>query len=355
MGRAEQLRVGFHESTALNADARASRRRPLRRRSRVSLERSDGLTPTGECVGRLVLLDFEAPTGEPVPTQSPFPPHQGSAMTVHQKSRRVRRALSISAAPILLAACAVSQQQEVQLGNDYAAQIATQLPLIKDPTVVNYISALGNSLARVSDTRGLAWHFSVVDSKEVNAFAVPGGWIYVNRGLIERAQNMSQVAGVLGHEIAHVTRRHSVQQMQQAQGANVGVTLLCTLTKACASGATQTAINLGGTALFAKFSRSDEQQADEEGVKTAIKARIDPSGIPGMFEILLAERKSNPSAVDAFFATHPLEQDRITATRAQIASYPAAQVQGLAKDTPDFQAFKRRLMSLPPSPAVKAQ
>jgi predicted Zn-dependent protease len=263
--------------------------------------------------------------------------------------------MSVGLAALAIGSCAVSTQQEVQLGNDYAAQIATQLPMVKDPSLLAYISNLGGTLARATDTRGLTWHFSIVDSKEVNAFAVPGGWIYVNRGLIERAQNMSQVAGVLAHEIGHVTRRHSVQQMQQAQGANVGVSLLCTLTKVCESGATQAAINVGGSALFAKFSRSDEAQADEEGVATTVKAHTDPNGIPEMFEILLSERQRNPSAVDAFFATHPLEQDRIAATRAQIARYQPSQLRGLTKDTPEFQAFKRRLVSLPPSPAVKAR
>jgi predicted Zn-dependent protease len=252
-----------------------------------------------------------------------------------------------------VAACAVSTQQEVQLGNSYAAQIDTALPLVRDVEVNRYIKFLGDSLAKVTDTRGLQWHFSVVDSKEVNAFAVPGGWIYVNRGLIERAQSMSQVAGVLGHEIGHVTRRHSVQQMQQAQGANIGASLLCTLTKVCESGVATAAINVGGSALFAKFSRTDEAQADEEGVNTTIKARIDPNGIPEMFRILLDERKTNPTAVDAFFASHPLEEDRITATRAQIATYPPAQLQGLTRDTPEFQAFKRRVMALPPSPPPK--
>ncbi len=165
------------------------------------------------------------------------------------------------------ASCAVSQQQEVALGTDYAGQLAQELPLVKDPAVVRYITNLGNSLAQATDTRGLAWHFTVVDSREINAFAVPGGWIYVNRGLIERAQNLSQLAGVLGHEIGHVTRRHSVQQMQQAQGANAGLALLCTLTKVCESGTGQAAINVGGSALFAKFSRSDEQEADAEAVR----------------------------------------------------------------------------------------
>ena len=257
-------------------------------------------------------------------------------------------------AVVLVASCAVTQQQEVDLGASAAEQVSAELPLIHDAAVVSYITALGAKLAKVTDTRDLAWHFTVVDSKEVNAFALPGGWIYVNRGLIERATDMSELAGVIGHEIGHVTRRHSVQQMQQAQGANVGVALLCTLTKVCDSGGGQAAVNLGGSALFAKFSRTDEAEADAEGVATTIKAGISPRGIPAMFGILLAERQANPNAVDAFFASHPLEENRITATEAQIATYPAKQLQGLVKDTPAFQAFRRRLLALPPSPTPKA-
>jgi predicted Zn-dependent protease len=250
--------------------------------------------------------------------------------------------------------CAVSKQQEVNLGAQTAEQVQAQLPLMDDPAVVRYINDLGNRLASVTDTRNLTWHFTVVDTKEVNAFAVPGGWVYVNRGLIERTTNMSELAGVLGHEIGHVTLRHSVEQMQQAQGANVGVALLCTLTKVCANQAAATAIDVGGTALFAKFSRQDEAEADAEAVKTTIKAGISPYGVPEMFRVLLSERQSNPSAVDAFFASHPLEEDRIQATEAQIAAYPPSRLQGLTKDTPGYEAFLRHLKSLPPSPAPKS-
>lgn len=254
---------------------------------------------------------------------------------------------------LLTSSCAISRQQEQQLGDDYAAQIAQQLPLMKDAAVVRYIADLGNTLARATDTRGLVWHFTVVDSRDVNAFAVPGGWVYVNRGLIEQAQNMNELAGVLAHEIAHVTLRHSVEQMQQAQGANVGVTVLCTLTGVCDSGTGQAAINVGGSALFAKFSRTDESEADAEAVKTTIQAGISPSGIPAMFRILLAARQRNPGALDGFFATHPLAEDRIAATEALIAAYSANQLRGLAKDTQAFQSIRRRLLALPAPPAPK--
>jgi len=270
------------------------------------------------------------------------------------ESSPVRRGFAAFLAVALVASCAVSQQQEVALGADTAAQVSAQLPLIKDAAVVKYITALGMQLAQVTDTRALDWHFTVVDSKEVNAFAVPGGWVYVNRGLIERATNMSELAGVLAHEIGHVTRRHTVQQMQQAGGANLGLSLLCTLTKVCESGASQAAIGVGGSALFAKFSRNDEAEADAEGVATTVKAGISPLGIPAMFRILLSERQRNPGALDAFFASHPLEEDRITATEAQIAAYPASQIQRLTKDTNAFQSFRRRLLALPPSPTPKS-
>ncbi len=252
------------------------------------------------------------------------------------------------ALPILLAAaCAVSTQQEVEIGSSYATQIAKDLPLVQDAEVSRYIKGLGDSLARVADQRNLDWHFAVVDSREVNAFAVPGGYIYVNRGLIERAATMAQVAGVIGHEIGHVTRRHSIKQMQKAQGANIGATLLCTLTSACNSGLAQSGISLGANLAFAKFSRTDEAEADEEGVRYVIKAGIDPQGIPEMFGILLKERKEQPASLDRYFMSHPLEESRIADTQRMIAVYPSAQVRGLTRDTPGFQAFKRRLMALP--------
>jgi predicted Zn-dependent protease len=273
--------------------------------------------------------------------------------TFVSKVRTARHAIPECLAVLLLASCGISQQQEVELGASTAAQVSAELPLVRDAAVVNYITTLGNQLASVTDDRNLTWHFTVVDSKEINAFAVPGGWVYVNRGLIERATNMSELAGVLAHEIGHITRRHSVQQMQQAQGANVGLALACTLTGVCESGASQAAINIAGNALFAKFSRSDEREADAEGVSTTIKAGISPNGIPSMFQLLLNERKSNPSGLDAFFSSHPMEESRITATQAQIATYPAAQLQRLTTDTPAFQTFRRRLLALPPSPAPK--
>ena len=235
-----------------------------------------------------------------------------SAMT--KTSRLAALALAVAGA-----GCGVSTQQEVQMGQQYSQQIAQQLPLIQDPEINRYINVIGDSIAHLSDDRNLDWHFYVVDSKEVNAFAVPGGFVYVNRGLIERATKMDELAGVLGHEIGHVTHRHSVKQMEKMQGAQIGVTLGCVLLRACESQAANAAINIGANAIFAKFSRQDESEADAAGVEYTTRAGIDPRGIPEMFQILLDERKTAPSGVEAWFSTHPLEEDRIAATDKLIA------------------------------------
>jgi beta-barrel assembly-enhancing protease len=263
---------------------------------------------------------------------------------------RLRHVPVLAAAAFTLSACAVSTQQEVEMGASYAQQINRELPLVQDAELVRYINVLGDSIARIADSRNLDWHFHIVDSPDVNAFAVPGGYIYMNRGLIERAQSLAQVAGVLGHEVAHVTQRHSIQQMQKAQGTNIGVTAVCVLTSICNSEASQAVIGLGANAAFASFSRSDEDEADREAVRYMVRAGIDPVGIPEMFQILLDERKAKPGALDSWFRSHPLEEDRIAAARNRISALPPESLRGLTRDTPNFQAFKARLAALPPSP-----
>lgn len=233
------------------------------------------------------------------------------------------------------------------MGEDFAAQVNRQLRLVRDAEVVRYINVLGDSLAAIADDRGLDWTFHVVDSKEVNAFAAPGGYIWINRGLIERTTNMAQLAGVLAHEIGHVTMRHSVQQMQTSQRANVGLTLACILTNVCDYGITNTAVQLGGGALFAKFSRDDETEADRVAVQYVTRAGIDPRGIPEMFRILLKEREERPSGMQGWFSTHPLEEDRVRASEAEIARLPAGSLRGLRSDSERFQQFRRRVIGLP--------
>ncbi len=251
---------------------------------------------------------------------------------------------------IAVTACGVSTQQEVQMGQQEAAQINQQLPLVRDAEANRYINLLGDQIARTTKRADLDWRFFIVDAAEVNAFAVPGGFVYVNRGLIERTDRMDELAGVLGHEIGHVVLRHTIKQMEQMQGANIGVTLACVLTSICNSQIAQAGINVAGTALFSKFSRTDESQADQQAVKNTIAAGIDPHGVVTMFEKLIAERKRRPGSVDAFFATHPGEEGRITAVQAEIDKYPATSLRGLTTNTTNYNSFRARIRSLPPPP-----
>jgi predicted Zn-dependent protease len=258
-------------------------------------------------------------------------------------------------AAVLTAACSVSDSEERALGEDYVRQINAQLPLVTDQRVVGYVDALGKNIARKTNRASLEWTFHVVNSDAVNAFAVPGGFIYVNRGLIERTKTLDQLAGVLGHEIGHVVERHSVEQMKKATGANVGVALLCTLTNVCDNTAASVVINAAGSALFARYSRSHEREADSAAVVNVIAAGIHPEGIPEFFQILIAERRRNPNVLENFFASHPLEESRVERTRALIAAYGDARVRGLTRDDAGFRLFKSIVAALPPAPTPSSQ
>lgn len=250
------------------------------------------------------------------------------------------------AALLVLSACAISRTDEIQMGQEYAAELNKQLVFIKDPELNRYLAVLGDSIARPADTQGLAWHFYLVDSKEVNAFALPAGYVYVTRGLIERTTTVAQLAGAMGHEIAHVTRHHAARQMERMQQANVGVTLACVLTGVCESAAVRMGVDVGGAAVFARYSRDDERQADEDAVANVVRVGISPRGMPELLEKLLAERRQRPDALSAWFASHPSEEDRIADTKRAIAALDPALLATLVDDTPNFQSFRARLLGL---------
>ncbi|WP_298265841.1 M48 family metallopeptidase [Gemmatimonas sp.] len=276
----------------------------------------------------------------------------GSSADAGRVTRRLQRGVAVGAL-VVGGACVPGTAQELEMGSQYAQQIEQQLPMVRDPEVVRYINVLGDSIARVVDDRSLTWRFNVVDQPEINAFAVPGGHIYVNRGLIERTTNMSELAGVLGHEIAHVTQRHSMKQMAAAQRANYGLSIGCILAPAFCQGLAGTGVSVLAQAGFAKFSRDDETESDRFGVKYVTRAGIDPRGMPSMFRILLRERERNPGSVEAWFASHPVEESRIRTTEEEIDRIDPVVLRSLTRDSRSFQRFKERLAALPRSPAPR--
>lgn len=258
--------------------------------------------------------------------------------------------LALVLGSITLGACGISEDQELAIGAADAAKVDSELPIVHDSVITAYVTRLGRSMAIHTSRADLDWHFAVVNSPEVNAFALPAGYIYVNRGVIEQADREDELAGVMGHEIGHVVRRHAVQQLQKREHGEVAVVLLCTLTRLCASSSGRLAIGIGANAVAARYSRHDEAQADSEGVMNTVRADIDPEGLPAFFEKLLELQKEQPSAVLQFFSTHPTDQSRVAATRAQITALGLSPNEPLRQDSPEFHSIRERVHALPPGP-----
>lgn len=251
---------------------------------------------------------------------------------------------------LVAAGCAsISPQQERQLGADYAAQVDQELPLVDDSRLESYINELGNRIARGGDRR-FDYRFRIVNAEPVNAFAIPGGYIYVNRGLIQEADNMMELAGVLAHEIGHVEERHSVEQIERAQSANLGVNLAYILMGRNPGQAEQAAIGVGGGLVLSKYSREAEDEADAQAIPLLMRAGIHPAGLLTFFRDLLARQERAPSSLEAWFSTHPTTRERIESTEQRLARIPDAQLRNLERDQSAFRAFQDRMARYPAPP-----
>jgi predicted Zn-dependent protease len=169
---------------------------------------------------------------------------------VRQASVFLAIRLAVALGGVSLGACGISEDQELAIGAADAAKVDSELPILRDSVITEYVSKLGRSALQTSRA-DLDWHFAVVNSSEVNAFALPAGFIYVNRGAIEQADREDELAGIMGHEIGHVVRRHAVEQLQKREGADVALVMLCTLTRACATASGRVAIGVGANAAAA--------------------------------------------------------------------------------------------------------
>ena len=240
----------------------------------------------------------------------------------------------------------VSQAQEIELGREAAMVVERDLQLLEDQAVGDYLDRLGQTLVSRSGRPDLTYTFTVVDALEINAFALPGGFIYVHRGLIEAADNESELAGVLGHEIGHVVARHGVDQMQRAQITNLGLSVLGSVLgrgRAATIGNMAAELVAGGT--FMKFSRDAEREADQLGARNVADAGHTPRGMITFFETLDALRERDPNAVERFFASHPSPAERIGNLTGLVGTLSADAA--LGTDTPAFQQVRSRLWSLP--------
>lgn len=202
---------------------------------------------------------------------------------------------------------------ELQFGLSTKAQVEKQYKIYTDKEVNNYISALGQKLAVHSERPDLKYEFYVVDSNEVNAFAVPGGFVYVTTGIIKELENEAQLAAVIGHEIGHIAKKHSVKFLQRAIIANYGIEFLSNLIGGKGEKAEITKIisTIGINFLFLKNSRENEYEADEQGAYLVSKIGYSPRAMVEVQEHLMKLRKSKPTALEEFLSTHPISENRI--------------------------------------------
>src|SRR5256885_6197931 len=209
-----------------------------------------------------------------------------------------------------------SLEKEIALGKQLAQEVERQAKIIDDPVIAEYVNRVGQNLVRNSDAK-VPFTIKVLDSEEVNAFALPGGFFFVNSGLILKAESEAELAGVMAHEIAHVAARHGTKQATRGELINIASIPLIFM-----GGWTGYAIRQGaGLAIpmgFLTFSRSFEREADDLGLQYLYKSGYDPTAFVDFFEKIQSLEKKKPGSVSKVFSTHPMSDDRIKAAQEEI-------------------------------------
>jgi len=249
-----------------------------------------------------------------------------------------------------------SPQQDVQVGREDAAEVDKQLPILQNATVERYVNELGRRLSTYTpnNREEYVWQFKVVNSPDINAFALPGGFIYVNRATIEAAQDEAQLAGVIAHEEGHVVMRHGTHQASETMLAKGSLGILGGLLGgqggSLGSTALQGVAGLGVNSALLHNSRQAESQADAVGTYVLYEAGYDPLAMVQFFQII---EQKYPQRTLQFFSDHPNPENRIKKVDEEIPQLgPAKQWK---TDSPEFEAVKRRLLAIPPPPKTRPQ
>jgi len=238
-----------------------------------------------------------------------------------------------------------SLDKEIRMGKQFAQQVEASVKLVQDPVVTEYVNRIGQNLVRNSDAQ-VPFTIKVVDSDEVNAFALPGGFFYVNSGLILAADEEAELAGVMAHEIAHVAARHATRQMTRGNWANLAtLPLIFVPMGAGAYYGLQAATGLLVPATFMKFSRSFEAEADYLGLQYMYKTGYDPQAFISFFEKIQAQEKKKPGTLAKAFSSHPQTPDRIENSQKEMATILPARDQYVVS-TSEFDQVKARLAAL---------
>jgi predicted Zn-dependent protease len=236
-----------------------------------------------------------------------------------------------------------SIESEIRMGKEYATQIESSLKLVTDPVINEYVNRVGQNLVRNSDAK-VPFTIKVVDSDVINAMALPGGFFYVNSGLILAADNEAELAGVMAHEIAHVAARHTTRQLTRYQFANY-MSLPLIFIGGGIGLAAREAAGIGLPVTFLKFSRGFEAEADYLGIQYMYKAGYDPNEFVNFFEKIQAQEKKKPGSMAKVFSDHPQTPDRISKSQEEIATILPPRDQYI-ETTSEFNDMKARLAAI---------
>jgi predicted Zn-dependent protease len=202
----------------------------------------------------------------------------------------------------------ISTPEEVEIGRQVAAEVESQERLLKDKSVQTYVNNVGQKIARVSDRNDIEYTFKVIDKKDINAFACPGGFIYIYTGLLETLDNEAQLAAVLAHEVSHLVARHSIKKLQNIYGYSI---LAQIALGDKAEGAADDIVNVAASLILQGYSRDNEFEADRYGILYAKNAGYNPRGMIQVFEKFQKMEGSRPPAILGLLSSHPPATDRI--------------------------------------------
>ena len=231
----------------------------------------------------------------------------------------------------------IGETEERDIGAKMAAQIRAEKKFYTDPVVNDYVNRTGQHIARLSDRPDLPYKFAIIEDKTLNAFALPGGYVYVHTGLLKELDSQSQLAGVLGHEISHIVARHSVKLLQEG----LGLQILSTLVFGGSSQVTQTAVNVGLALVLQGYSRGAEAEADEYGTIYMARAGFNPEGLAQVMDKLARLSGSGEGFWENLASDHPPAVKRAAAVRAEIKTKGLDA--GLPFDPEPYSAVKSRV------------
>ncbi|MBK6590869.1 MAG: M48 family metalloprotease [Acidobacteria bacterium] len=236
-----------------------------------------------------------------------------------------------------------SQEKEVQIGRQLALEVEQQAKMVEDPMITEYVNRVGQNVVLHSDAK-IPFTIKVIDSDEVNAFALPGGFFFVNKGLILAADNEAELAGVMAHEIAHVAARHAMENQGKGTLLQYGMLAGILFGGGIASGILQNTAGITQALAFFKFSRGAEGEADRLGVQYLYASGYDPNGMSTMFEKLASQNKKKPGTLSKLFSSHPQSLDRRDESLSLVARFPEKEEYIIS--TSEFQRVKGHLMKI---------